>query len=141
MNQNMRKEYEEVLAAARRVIVDIDGALDQLHSAKSWSTWDLFGGEFFSSWMKRRRMSGAEDYLDRLRRDLTDLSKELEDVDSQYIAQMDFSFGREFFDLFFDNFFTDYKVHREIKKGINELKQLRREITELIDVTKQVLAE
>lgn len=139
MDQSMREEYIEVRQVAEKVLADIDGALNQLKRAKNWSMWDLFGGEFMTSWMKRRRMQDAEDYLSRLCNHLKELSDELQDVDHEQIASIDFSPSRAFWDLIFDNVFTDYKVHQEIKDAIYDLEKLRIEIEQLIDITESII--
>lgn len=64
------KELKEAKRAAEEVIARIDHALSSLESASSWGLWDLFGGDFFSSWMKRGKiqdanmdLQGREQYL------------------------------------------------------------------------------
>lgn len=141
MDRTMQKEYQEVIVAAEQVLTDIDGALDQLQRARRWSRWDMWGDEFLAGWLKRQRMADAEGHLTRLRTHLKDLSNELADVDRQPFAQMDFSFGREFWDLFFDNIFTDYKVHQEIKEAIADLEKLRSEMKQLVLVAEKIVQE
>ena len=125
------KELQEARDQAVIVIEKIDIALDTLDSAKFWGMWDMFGGEFFSSWKKRNKIEKANRYIEGITDSVKDLEKELKDVDMVLPEEISNTMGDRAFDIWFDNFFIDLRVHGEIKSAMRELRQFRNGIEEL----------
>lgn len=126
------KELQEARDQAVIVIEKIDIALDTLDSAKFWGMWDMFGGEFFSSWKKRNKIEKANRYIEGITDSVKDLEKELKDVDMVLPEEISNTMGDRAFDIWFDNIFTDMKVQREIKGSIRELKEFRNVVEDLV---------
>lgn len=126
------KELKEAKRAAEEVIARIDHALSSLESASSWGLWDLFGVDFFSSWMKRGEIQDANMDLQAISSSLNTLNKELEDVNMRLPSEISDTLGDHAFDLWFDNIFTDIRVQGEIKYSLQELKYFRGQIISLI---------
>lgn len=126
------KELQEAKDAANKVIEKIDIALDTLDSAKFWGMWDMFGGEFFSSWKKRNKIEKANRYIEGITDSVKDLEKELKDVDMVLPEEISNTMGDRAFDIWFDNIFTDMKVQRKIKGSIRELKEFRNVVEDLV---------
>lgn len=125
------KELQEVRDRAVIVIEKIDRALDTLDNAKFWGMWDMFGGEFFSSWKKRNKIKEANRYIEGITDSVKDLEKELKDVDMVLPEEISNTMGDRAFDIWFDNIFTDLRVQGEIKSAIRELREFRNGIEEL----------
>ena len=126
------KELQEARDRAVIVIEKIDRALDTLDNAKFWGMWDMFGGEFFSSWKKRNKIKEANRYIEGITDSVKDLEKELKDVDMVLPEEISNTMGDRVFDIWFDNIFTDMKVQREIKGSIRELRDFRNVVEDLV---------
>lgn len=125
------KELKEAKDQAVIVIEKIDRALDTLDSAEFWGMWDMFGGEFFSSWKKRNKIEEANRYIKDITDSVKDLERELKDVDMVLPGEISDTVGDRFFDIWFDNFFTDLRVQGEIKSAMRELREFRNGIEKL----------
>lgn len=126
------KELKEAKDQAVIVIEKIDRALDALDSAEFWGMWDMFGGEFFSSWKKRNKIEEANRYIKDITDSVKDLERELKDVDMVLPEEISNTMGDRVFDIWFDNIFTDMKVQRKIKGSIRELRDFRSVVEDLV---------
>lgn len=124
-----KKEIREAIDACDDVLANVDRALAELSSASNWSLLDMFGGEFFSSFMKRSKISKANKNISNLKLSLNRLRKELADVDIDLPLEISNSLSDNFWDVYFDNIFTDLRVRSEIKTKTSELRDLRDKIT------------
>lgn len=132
IDMNRLKELQEARDQAVIVIEKIDRALDTLDSAKFWGMWDMFGGEFFSSWKKRNKIKEANQYIEGITDSVKDLEKELKDVNMVLPEEISNTMNDRVFDIWFDNIFTDMKVQREIKVSIRELRDFRDVVEDLV---------
>lgn len=127
------KELEEAKQAANEVLSRIDNAVKSLNGASSWGFWDLIGGEFFSSIMKRSKIQEANNDINEISVSLYKLNKELEDVNMSLPSEISNTLSDNFFDVWFDNIFTDIRVQGEIKETLIELKNFRNKIVGIIN--------
>lgn len=125
------KELQEARDQSGKVIEKIDIALDTLDTAEFWGMWDMFGGDFFSSWKKRDKIEEANEYIKDIVDSVKVLEKELKDVDMVLPEEISNTMGDRAFDIWFDNFFTDLRVQGEIKSAIRELREFRDGIEKL----------
>ncbi|WP_276862804.1 hypothetical protein [Anaerococcus tetradius] len=126
------QELQEAKEKAQVVLKSTDEALNFLKSASNWSLFDLLGGEGISSLMKRSKIKKANKEIERMTWELEELRKELKDVDISLPLEISDTMEDNFFDVFFDNIFTDLRVNGEIKKKLAELRDFRQNIEELI---------
>lgn len=126
------KELQEAKEAANEVITRIDNATSSLNSALSWGRWDMFGGEFFTSWIKRNKIKEANQAISTIAESLKSLNKELEDVDMTLPEGVSDNISDRVWDLWFDNIFTDIRVQGEIKDSLRQLAIFRKSILDLI---------
>lgn len=126
------QELKEAKEKAQIVLNSTDEALSFLKSASNWSLFDLLGGEGISSLMKRSKIKKANKEIERMTLELEELRKELRDVDISLPLEISDTMEDNFFDVFFDNIFTDLRVNGEIKKKLAELRDFRQNIEELI---------
>lgn len=124
-----KNEIREAIAACDDVLNNIDRALAELSSASKRSLMDMFGGEFFSSFMKRSKINKANRNISALKLSLNRLRKELSDVDIDLPLEISNSLADNFWDVYFDNIFTDLRVRSELKAKTKELRDLRDKIT------------
>lgn len=126
------KELQEAREVANEVIIRIDKATSSLKSALSWGKWDMFGGEFFTSWIKRNKIKEANQDISTIAESLKSLNKELEDVDMTLPEGVSDNISDRVWDLWFDNIFTDIRVQGEIKDSLRQLAIFRKSILDLI---------
>lgn len=126
------QELKEAKEKAQIVLNSTDEALNFLKSASNWSLFDLLGGEGISSLMKRSKIKKANKEIERMTWELEELRKELRDVDISLPLEISDTMEDNFFDVFFDNIFTDLRVNGEIKRKLAELRDFRQNIEELI---------
>lgn len=119
-------ESDEALRAASRVMVTAESALDDLESAESWATYDVWTrGGLLSHIEKYDRIDQAQSSLGDLDSQLKDLKRELSDVnlqDSVSFTAVD-SMTRTV-DFWFDNIFTDLNVRSIIQDNQEQLEAL-----------------
>ena len=127
-----KKELQEARDAADIVIEKIDRAMDSLDSAEFWGMWDIFGGDFFSSWKKRNKIDEANEYINDITDSVKVLNKELKDVDMVLPEEISNTMSDRTFDIWLDNIFTDLRVQEEIKDAMKELREFRNGIEDLV---------
>lgn len=126
-------EIDEALAAGESVLDAIDFALDDLDSADSYSTWDMFtDSSLLLDMMKYDRIDKAEAKMSQLEQQLEYYSKELKDLSMDtFLSYEKFSGMSKTFDIFFDNMFSDWDTKAKIGRNIEMLEKLGLNIEEL----------
>ena len=92
----------------------------------------MFGGEFFTSWIKRNKIKEANQDIFAITKSLKSLNKELEDLDMTLPEGVSDTISDRVWDLWFDNIFTDIRVQGEIKDSLRQLAIFRKSILDLI---------
>ena len=126
-------ELDEALAAGEKVLDGIDFALDDLDSADSFSTWDMFtNSSLLFDMMKYDKIDKAEAKMNRLEQLLENYTQELKDLSlDTYLSYEKFSGMSKTFDIFFDNLFSDWDTKSKIGRNIEMLETLETAIEEL----------
>lgn len=116
-NELMNQEIREAIDAGETALISLREAQAQLNSAKNWGIFDMFGGGFFSSMIKRSKMNDAVYCMERAKQDLIKLQKELKDIQVPMDLRLEVSEFLSFADIFFDNIFVDYMVQNKIAEA------------------------
>lgn len=126
-------EIDEALMAGENVLGAIDFALDDLDSADSYSTWDMFtDSSLILDMMKYDKIDKAEAKMSQLEQQLEHYSKELKDLSMDTLLSYEkFSGMSKTFDIFFDNLFSDWDTKAKIGRNIEMLERLGMNIEEL----------
>ena len=137
-------ELDEAYSAGNKVLKCIDDALKDLDSADSISTWDMFTNKsFLLDMMKYDKINQAEDKMSQLEQVLENYKKELKDLSlDTHLNYETFSSMNKTFDIFFDNFFSDWNTKEKIGRNSDMLKTLSGSIANLqdkLEVNKQEL--
>lgn len=127
-----KKELQEARDQACIVIEKTDRALDTLDTAEFWGMWDIFGGDFFSSWSKRNKIEEANECIKDIVDSVKVLNKELKDVDMVLPEEVSNTMNDRTLDIWLDNIFTDLRVQEEIKEAMNELREFRNVVEDLV---------
>jgi len=128
------REIAEAVQAAKAAGQALGQVQDHLGSASSWSTYDtFFGGGMFASAIKHSRLDDARRAAAHADQCLAVLRTELADVDGVPLTapRLAVSSRTRFFDVWFDNIFTDLSVRDRIK-------QAQRDVTESARVVREV---
>lgn len=131
--QQEADELEEALHAGDRVLESIDATLEELDSASSMATWDMFSNSsFFVDMMKYNKLDRAEKEITYLERTLEQYRNELKDVDIQNaVVYEELDQMSRTFDMFFDNIFSDWNTRETIQRNIAMLEELGEEVEEI----------
>ncbi len=112
------KELKEASSAGQRALKDLRSAAEQLDSARSWSAYDTwFDGGFIASLVKDGKLDGVAVTLRSADTDLKRFSAELADVRMDGVGLVELDSFTRVFDVWFDNFFTDFAVRDRIIKA------------------------
>ena len=131
MQEDYRKEIQEAIDAADRALVCLQDAKRALNSARNWGIFDMFEGEFITTWIKHSRMNKAEDCMEAARTALMEFADELDDVDQM----IDFNYNRTDFFTFAD-FFMDGLLSDFIMQG--RINEARRNVDETISRVERI---
>lgn len=130
-----RKEITEAIDAGAAVLDEIDGVLNELNSANSMATWDMFTDSFFLDLMKYDKIDKAEKELVHLERALERYQKELKDVNLEAtLAYEEIGQMSRAFDVFFDNIFSDWNTRDTIRRNISMLEKMTREVKDVQNI-------
>lgn len=121
MAYDLEKEKREAIAAGQRALNSLRAAQNDLDSAKNWGLWDMFGGSFFSTMIKRSKMDAAKGNMEQAKYDLQIFSRELRDVSVSCNLEMETGDFLSFADWFFDGFIVDWMVQERIGKARSQV--------------------
>ncbi len=88
----------------------------------------MIAGDMFASLIKRDKISKVNSRMDYLRRVLQEAQKELADVNITLASEISNSSSDYFWDVWFDNIFTDFRVQGELDKVAENINQLERQV-------------
>lgn len=114
-NPIYQREIDEAIRAGQRARSSLLQAKDCLKSAGNWGLLDMFGGGMITTFVKRSKMSDAEQLVQQARSDLKQFRKELADVET--VADFHIETGNflTFADYFFDGLLADWLVQAKIQ--------------------------
>lgn len=136
----VRKEIVEAIKAVEAVIALSLEAENKLSGAKSWSTYDtFFGGGIISDLVKYSKLDEANQHIAEINSAAELMQKELQDVDLAIENRMEHIGGGErFFDIAFDNIFSDWSVRGKISSNLDNIKFF---LSELHAISEQLRAK
>lgn len=123
MEYDQEKEIKEAIQAIEITLRYLTKAKDYLNSAGNWGIFDMLGGGFFVTMIKRGKMNDANACLEAAKRSVISLKKELNDVNQ--LIQVDLEIGDflTFADYFFDGLVADWMVQSKIKDAQRQVNQ------------------
>lgn len=136
-------EIEEALRAAARAKSTAEQVFNSFDSAKSWATFDLLSrGGIISHIAKYSHIDDAEEKFHILSSQLNDLKSELKDIHGLNISGLsEISPTQRTIDFWFDNIFTDWSVHSQIKDNLEQIRHLLGKINTVESTLQLKLAE
>lgn len=123
-------EPKKVLYTLLTVIGECQQDIDSL---KDWSLFDLLGGRYFMSTVKRKKITECNQKLESLNQIIKKTQEVVTDSHFDTIALIPNSKNDRFLDIWGDNVFTDWKVRKEIRVISEQVSQLKAEVRDLLD--------
>ena len=123
--RSQERELEEAIAAGTAALRTVADVVQNLSSAKDWSTFDLLGGKFLADMAKHEKLDEAQKNVEELQVQLQRFNKELSDVTIRSSLQISIDGMLKFADCFFDNLFTDMAVMEHINESRSQVDQTR----------------
>ncbi|OBG85620.1 hypothetical protein A5699_23820 [Mycobacterium sp. E802] len=129
-------EMAEATSAGRLALTDLRTAAEQLDSARSWSAYDTwFDGGMIASLVKEGRLDSVSWSMRSADTHLKQFTVELADVHMEGVRLVELRSMTSVFDVWFDNFFTDFMVRDRIieaqgkvDQAITGVKQILRQL-------------
>ena len=115
--QNMLREVDEALAAAREVLQSLGNVGDSLRSAGNWGVVDMLGGGMLTTMIKHGHIDDAHKTISHVQHLLRRLHRELDDIHLASGDLGDMSEFETFADYFFDDLITDWIVQSRINRS------------------------
>lgn len=123
---------ERARAAGTRALQSLDEAADQLDSARNWGLLDILGGGLLTSLVKRSRLDGASEAVERAQRDLEAFARELRDCSGVTGVDLRRNDMLELFDIVFDNSITDLFVQSRIEDARADVRRARARVAAML---------
>jgi hypothetical protein len=132
MEYDTEKEKREAVDAGYRALQSLRSAQVELNSAKNWGMVDLLGGGLISGLVKHSKMDNAQRYMEQAKYDLSNFSRELNDVNMACNLNIDVGDFLSFADFFFDGFVADWLVQDRINEARRQVENAIRRVQEII---------
>ena len=140
---SLRKELLEAKRAVESVLVLSESAKRSFETARGWSTYDtFFRGGLIADIAKYSKIDEANNVVSRINSSSTIMNKELRDVDLAFHGNMDtIGQGERFFDVAFDNIFSDLNVRSKIQNNLSSLNQYIRKLENTLRILDNKLSD
>lgn len=129
-----QKEIQEAINAGNQAFYIARKILEDLDSAKNWSTFDLMGGGLIADMAKYDKLNKVQDQIQDLQNALRGFRTELADVTERISGDLYVEIGDflHFADYFFDGLFTDWMVYDKINDSRNRTMQTSDQIQKIL---------
>jgi len=141
MNEMMRKETQEAIIAGERALNSLYAAREKLGSARNWGIYDMLGGGFISTMIKRSKMEDTAALMEEAKRELQIFGRELRDVQGPFDLRIEIGSFLSFADFFFDGLVADYLVQSKITDAREQVEDAIGYIEPIINQLRQQMAE
>lgn len=122
------QEIQEAVDAGKRALATADKILDTLESAEGWSTLDRIGGGILMDMEKYEELDKVQELVELLQEALYRLKAELADITIRADIRIQADDFLQFADYFFDGFFADLALKKQIKLSKEQTENIKRQI-------------
>ena len=134
-------ELEEALDVGYKAFDLVDDIVKELEEAHDLADWDTFMDSFLIDMQKQEHIHNAQDLIQDLRHELRRFKTELADVNIEGDIQIEMDEFSQFADWFFDNIFTDWDIKAKIENSQAQAEDTRAQITNTINLLKDMRDE
>lgn len=138
MVYDQEKEIKEAIYAIDTTLGYLNEAKGYLNSASNWGIFDMLGGGFFSTMIKRGKMNDANRCLEKAKRSVINTKKELNDINQTIDVDLEIDGFLSFADYFFDGLVADWMVQskinsaqKQVDQAINMLMEIRNTLSSI----------
>ena len=128
------KEVKEAKNAGNNLHNALSKLIKTLDSAKSWGTWDLFGGGFIATAAKHSKIDEAKEQVYNVQSLIRAFEKELSDIEMSTDIDINISSFDTFADYFFDGLIFDWIVQSKINDSLDRVINLDSKVEKLINI-------
>lgn len=128
------KEVKEAKNAGNNLHNALSKLIKTLDSAKSWGTWDLFGGGFIATAAKHSKIDEAKEQVYNVQSLIRAFEKELSDIEMSTDIDINISSFDTFADYFFDGLIFDWIVQSKINDSLDRVINLDSKVEKLINL-------
>lgn len=128
------KEVKEAKNAGNNLHNALSKLIKTLDSAKSWGTWDLFGGGFIATAAKHSKIDEAKEQVYNVQSLIRAFEKELSDIEMSTDIDINISSFDTFADYFFDGLISDWIVQSKINDSLDRVINLDSKVEKLINL-------
>lgn len=134
-----KKELLQARDALEKTLSQVKSVKEEVTSAQNWGLFDLLAGDFFISFLKRNKITRVNERMEQLRQSLSQAKKELADVDMELLTEISNSSRDYFWDVWFDNIFTDFRVQGQLDRVAGQLDQLEKQLRSILKSVQESL--
>lgn len=128
------KEVKEAKNAGNNLHSALSQLIGTLESAKSWGTWDLFGGGIIATAAKHSKIDEAKEQVYNVQSLIRAFEKELSDIEMSTDIDINISSFDTFADYFFDGLIFDWIVQSKINDSLDRVINLDSKVEKLINI-------
>lgn len=133
------KEIDEAIDAGQKAYQAIMNALEEMKKAQDYSRWDTFwGGGVIATKMKYDQIQDTSYFVHYAQMALQNFQNELLDIEELKLHELQIQVHGyiKFFDYFFDDLFSAWKVHEQINYSFEKLQRLIEDVSATIQKLK-----
>ena len=130
---DFEKEVAEAVNAANDALYYLGNADEMLSKARNWGIADIMGGGIIITAIKRQRMQEASREIEKAKRALSRLNKELSDLDGYLDLEVSIDDFLSVADYIFDGFLTDIMSQSRINTARNQVQDAIAEVEGILD--------
>lgn len=129
-------QLREAIIAGQRALQILQEAEKEMRSAANWGMFDLLGGDFIATLVKRSKLKEGRSLISEAKQALAAFQRELRDV--EILTDLDFDDDGllAFADYVFDDFFSDFLVQRKIDKTRDQLAKIKKQVSSIVAALK-----
>jgi chromosome segregation ATPase len=126
------KELHEAIAAGRDLSSTLSEIVDALKRAQGWGTFDMLGGGFLATAVKRSHMDQARDLAHRAQAQVGHFERELTDIVEEAGLGLGLDPLESFADYFFDGLIIDWMVQSRIDTSLANARQADSQVESIL---------
>jgi hypothetical protein len=127
------KEINDARDIVRQLLPLVEQAEKKFTSARNWGIVDLLGGGLITDLIKHSQLGSASNTMNQISDLLSDLQRELQDIDIPTDYRMQMGGFATFADFVFDGTLADAWMESKIVSSLDQVRQLRQRLTVLQD--------
>lgn len=140
MNE-IKDKLKEAVLYCEDALFYLNEAENSVDSAKGWGIFDMIGGGFFSTMIKRGKMREVEENMQKAQDVMYMINADLEEVSQMLDVNIKTGEFLTFADYFFDGFVVDFLVQRKINEAKTQISDSKKNVEELKKALEKMLEE